>query len=287
MRFNVTVIDPPGQRWAHFLFDLARYVTHTIGSLGHDCTIERNRCPRDRINILLGTHHLSSSGEVKELLGACRDYVVLQTEIVRNGRVNDQPDSRWDTVLRPLLTGAKAVWEAGRANHTELAANGITAQLLRFGYHPAMKEIVHKQARDIDFLFYGSVTPHRRAVLDKLSQLGYRVRVDFDGAALYRNDLIARSEVVLTLRQSDTMNHLPQLRIIYLVNNGALVVGDGGLEQEALEDVFVWTNSNDVIELCREVRARSDRREVAERFHATFASRPMTSFVSPLLEKLA
>jgi hypothetical protein len=113
------------------------------------------------------------------------------------------------------------------------------------------------------------------------------VRVDFDSAAFYRNDLIARSEVVLTLRQSEAMNHVAHSRIVYLVNNGALVAGDGGLEQEPVEDVFVWTNSDDVVELCRETRARADRRQLAEQFHAAFRSRPMTSFLAPLLEKLA
>jgi hypothetical protein len=286
MRFNITLVDPPGQRCAHFLFDLMRYLAHSIESLGHDCTIERNRCVADRTNILVGIHHLRSRGEAKELLGPSRDYIVYQTEILRNERVNDHDDGRYKDIVLPLLKGAKAVWESLHSNAEEFKARGIDFDFLRFGYHPAMKDIVFKKTRDIDFLFYGSITPHRKAVTEKLSQLGYRVRVDFDSAAFYRNDLIARSEIVLTLRQSETMNHMPYSRVVYLVNNGVLVVGDGGLEQEALEDVFVWTKSDDVIELCRETLARTDRRQLAEQFHEAFRSRPMTSFLAPLLEKL-
>jgi len=150
-----------------------------------------------------------------------------------------------------------------------------------------MEDVVHKPNKDIDFLFYGSVGPWRRSVLQQLEALGYKVRVEFDAVALFRNDLMARSEVVLTLRHGTGMPHLPQARIFYAVNNRCLVVGEGGLGQEPLEDVFVWTNEPaDVVDLCRATRARRDRRELAEGFHARLRTRPMAPMVAPLLARL-
>jgi hypothetical protein len=245
MRFNVTLIDPPGERFAHFMFDMAKSVLHCIESLGYDCTLERNRCVPKAVNILIGAHLLTSRSETEALLAPSRDYVVLQTEHLGGERLNDRDvGSRLTEVTFPLLRGARAVWDCLNLNLPVLAKHGISGEVFRFGYHPKMVEVVHKLNKDIDFLFYGSVSPWRRTVLQRLEALGYRVRVEFDAASVFRNDVIARSEIVLTLRHGhgDGMAHLPHARIVYAVNNRCLVVGEGGLEQEPLEDVFVWTH---------------------------------------------
>ncbi len=288
MRFNVTLIDPPGERFAHFLHDMARYVTSTLELLGHDCTIERNRCLPEATNILLGTHLLGSAVDVDVLLGGSTDYVVLQTEILEPGAINGHAvTERLEQVVYPLFRGARAVWDGLETNVATLREKGIRADILRFGYSPRLEEIHHKASKDIDFLFYGSVGTWRQSVLGKLASLGYRVRVEFDAVALFRNDLIARSEIVLTLRHGAGMTHLPQGRIFYAVNNACLVVGEGGYGQEALEDVFVWTNEPDrVVDLCRETRARADRRALAESFQARLKQRPMTKFLEPLVARL-
>ncbi len=285
MRFNVTLIDPPRHPFAHFLYDVSRYIVHSIESLGHDCTLERNRCVKDATNILIGTHHVARAVEMEEILGPAKNWVVMQTEILRGGRVNETEDPRWNDVVVPLYRGARAVWDSLPENVDELRRQDIRADILRFGYHPAMNEIVPKRTRDIDFLFYGSVTPRRKVILDKLAALGYDLRVEFDTPHIYRNDLIARAEVVLTIRQSEAMTHLPQGRILYLANNSVLVGGEGGVGQEGLEDVFSWTEG-DVVEHCRALRARTDLRELAATFHERFKARPMTDFLKPLVDKL-
>ncbi len=289
MRFNVTLIEPSGERYAHFLYDVARYVMHSIELSGHDCTIERNRCDPSAVNVLIGTHLLASPIDVDVVLGGAREYVVLQSEILTEGSLNGHAvRDRLERVIFPLQRGARAVWDSLDTNLEALARAGIQAEHLRFGYSPRLEEIVHKPHKDIDFLFYGSVGAWRRTVLTKLESLGYRVRVEFDAVSLFRNDLIARSEVILTLRHGDGMGHLPQARIIYAVNNRCLVVGEGGEGQGPLEDVFVWTNEPEaVVDLCRATRARRDRRELADSFHDRLRSRPMTAFIEPLLARLA
>jgi hypothetical protein len=289
MRFNVTLIEPSGDRCAHFLHDVARYLVASLELLGHDCTLEKNRCDPAALNVLVGTHLLATSVDVDVVLGSARDYVVLQSEILSEVSLNGHALSeRLERVVFPLLRGARAVWDSLESNVEALARVGIACDLLRFGYSPRLEEIAHKRERDIDFLFYGSVGAWRRSVLSKLEALGYRVRVEFDATSLFRNDLIARSEVILTLRHGDGMGHLPQGRIIYAVNNRCLVVGEGGEGQAPLEDVFVWTrDAAQVVDLCRATRARRDRRDLAQGFYETLRSRPMTSLMEPLVARLA
>jgi hypothetical protein len=61
------------------------------------------------------------------------------------------------------------------------------------------------------------------------------------------------------------MTHVPAARILHAVNNGCLVAGEHGVSGETVEDLFLWETQGDVIELLRETRARSDRREIADK----------------------
>ena len=287
--FNVTVLDPPeNHRYTHFLFDLVRMIAFGLEELGHDCTLTRNRTEPGRTNILVGIHLLTQPDFVESLVDSGHRYVVYQTEIIQPGAINGTAlENRFQRILNPLLERAAAVWDTSDDNLAALRKMGVDAQLLNFGYCQGLQEIRHHAERDIDFLFYGSLTTRRREVLGTLEQLGYRVKVMFDDASLFRNDLIARSEVVLTLRQSEAQAHLPQARLLYLVNNGALVSGDSGLGQEPLEDLFLWTREpKDVVELLRQTRARPDRRELAATFHQRFQQRPMARFLEPLVKTL-
>lgn len=287
MKLNLTLIDPPGEKHTHFLFDLARMISYGLEDLGHSCTLRRNATEAGRVNILLGVHNLSTPDTVDAVIDAGHPYVVYQTEIIRGRTVNgcDLGD-HLDRTLLPLLRNAKAVWDTDEESRASLRALGIETAKLGFGWVPRLEEVRHRDEKDLDFFFYGSMTPHRREVLQQLRGLGYRVASIFDDAALFRNDLLSRAEVVLTLRQSEAFAHLPQARILYLVNNRCLVAGESGVGQEPLEDLFLWTEPAKVIELLRRTRAMTNRRELADDFHQRFRQRPMARQLEPLVEAL-
>ena len=54
--------------------------------------------------------------------------------------------------------------------------------------------------------------------------------------------------------------------------------------QEPLEDLFLWSEPAQVIELLRRTRAMKNRRELAEEFHQRFKARPMSKGLAPLIE---
>lgn len=286
MRMNVVVIDPPGYPYAHFLFDTVRMLHFTLLELGVDATLTRNRLEPGRINILCGIHLLAGTAEVEEILRQEQAIIVLQTEMIHGRTINREVGDRIDDVVLPLCQGAVAVWDSSPENIEALAEMGIQAELLRFGHQPKICEVEPRE-RDVDFFFYGSITPDRGKILAELGRLGYRVETCFDEASVFRNDLIARSEVVLTLRQSAAMPHLPHARILYLVANKALVAGQGGVNEGDLCDLFLSSRDEDPIEFLRCVRARRDKEEVRRTHHARLAKRPMKDYVAPLLEGLS
>lgn len=285
MRMNVVVLDPPGFPFAHFLFDTVRMLQLTLLELGVDTTLTRNKLESNRLNVLCGIHHLAGETEVNEVLRTEEDFIVLQTEMVHGRTINREANSRVDDVVLPLCSQAKAVWDSSPDNIVALASLGVEAKLLRFGFQERMIEVPERK-RDVDFFFYGSITRERADVLAKLARLGYRVESCFDSAALFRNDLIARSEIALTLRQSAEMPHLPHARIIYLVTNKVLVAGQGGVNEEPLLGTFLRADQGDVVEFLRQTRARTDRQELRESHHAVLRKQPMRDFVEPLLQGL-
>ncbi len=287
MRMNVVVIDPPGYPYAHFLFDTVRMIHYTLLELGVDATLTRNRLEAGRVNVLCGIHLLAGTSGAEDILRQEQAIVVLQTEMIHGRTINREPGDRIDEVVVPLCQGAVAVWDSSPENIDALATMGIQAELLRFGYQPKLCE-VQPRTRDVDFFFYGSITRDRGKILAELGRLGYRVEACFDEAAIFRNDLIARSEVVLTLRQSIEMPHLPHARILYLVANQALVAGQGGVNDGELSDLFLsCTEDEDPVEFLRCVRSRNDREELRAAHHFRLRRRPMKDYVAPLLEALA
>lgn len=286
-RFNLVVIDPPGYRFAHFLFDTARFLQGAIEECGRSCSVRRNDVERDAINVLVGVHLIEDPRWVEGLLASEIPFVVLQTEILTEGGFNGERAGRFENVFLPLATNALSVWESSEPNLAALRALGVEPGLLRFGYVESLHAPLREAARDLDFLFCGSVTPRRRAILERLAKLGYRVEVRFDDAAFFRDDLMARSEILLSLRQSEEMTHVPAARILHAVNHGCLVAGEHGTSGETVEDLYVWEREGDVVELLRETRARADRRALAETFFERLRARPMRDFMKALVDPIS
>jgi hypothetical protein len=286
MRFNVVLIDPPSARFGHFLFDLLRLLQGGLEDLGHRCTLRRNTIERGAVNVLVGVHLLEDGRLLDALLDAGSPYVIVQTERLTAGGFNHVPDPRFDELFVPLAQRAAGIWEGLADNVSALAKLGIESRLLRAGFTERLCQFTPRAERDVDFAFVGSMTPHRRNVLETLRRLGYRVEVLFDDGAPFKNDLFSRTEVNLTLRQHEGQPHLPVGRLLYLVHNRCLVAGDTGEGDEAYRAMFVHERERDVIEMLRRTRANPDRHALADAAFEALRAMPMAAELAPLVEAL-
>lgn len=290
MRFNVAIVTPPRFPFTHFLYDSVRMIQGAILGAGRACTVTHNALERNRINVLVGIHTLADPALLDSVVDRGLDVVVVDTEMVRGKGFNGVADDRrWSDLVLPLMQRAISVWDSSPENMAALRTHGVESEMLSFGWVPELEgDVRHDVEKDLDFYFCGSVTPHRRAIFDRLSDLGYRVAVAFDDLPFFRNQNLARAAVLPTLRQSETMRHVPQARILHLVANGCLVAGEGGENQEPVEDLFVHAGPDatphEVVELLRHTRARSDRRLLAEAFRTRLRGRPMATLIAPLLD---
>lgn len=274
--FHVTIAEPPGYRFTHFSFDLARFLICGLESLGVPVSVGRGDVVPGKINVLVGAHTVATPDMVRAFAEHGIRYVVVQGEIVTDGQLNrDGRPERFASHYLPLLQNAEAVWEFSPANADALRALGVEPAVLELGHDPGVEEIRHR-SKDIDVFFYGSVTPRRKAVLTQLAAAGIRVEIAFDDLPFYRNHKIARSKVLLTLRQADDMTHVPRVRIKYLACNRALVVGEGGREADTVADLYDCAEGDALVERIRYWIANDAAREarVAEVYERIVA-RPM------------
>ena len=286
LQFSVCLIEPQGYKFAHFLHDLGKYLCYTFESAGYDCCIVKNHLYRDRINIIVGGHRLDDPKIVKEIADAGQ-YVVIQSEMLGEDTINNWPiQERYASVYLPLLKQAKVVWDGLERNRIQLMKFSIDAVSTRFGYLPQLEEIVHKKNKDIDFLYYGSITPHRKKMLDALIAKGGRIYVDFDSTAIYRNDLIARAHVNLAPKQSPEMDHLTGTRILYLVNNRSVVVVERCRDQAYVEHCFPTADTEEWADLCMETLRCPNLDQIADEYYERFKKINLADEINVIIERL-
>jgi hypothetical protein len=285
MRFSICSIEPDGFKFAHFLYDICKYLCFAIESAGHEICIVRNHLSSDRINIIVGSHRLNSPSNVEAITRAGK-YILLQSEIITGSSINNWNNQKsYAEVQMPLMRQAQTIW-TGADSKNSLKQIGIDSEILLLGYHPAMEEVVHKQKKDIDFLFYGSLTPHRQKMIQELRRRGGNVLCVFDEAAMYRNDLIARTRVHLAPKQGPEMDHFCGSRILYLLNNRSIVVVERCREQEMFEHCFPYADTEQWVDLCMETLRRPDLEQVTNEYYERFKKIRMVDLVRPLIERL-
>jgi len=286
MKFSVCLLEPEGYKYSHFLYDVCKYYCYTIEEAGYDCCIVKNKLYPDKINIILGSHNLTDPDMARHIKQSGK-YIIMQSELLREGGITGWPDQpSFHSIYVPLMKQAFAVWDGIPANEEHLRKLGIQSDLIpRWGYLPALEEIRHKKNKDIDFLHYGSLTPHRLKMVEALRKRGGDVVCIFDEAAIYRNDYIARTRVNLAPIQAPGNNNLTS-RILYLLNNRALVAVERCKDQDWVEHCFPSADTESWVDICLETLHRPDREQIAEEFFDRYKKLSMAHLMQPILEKL-
>src|SRR5260370_468578 len=120
LRYNVTLVDPAGYKFAYVLADICRIVASGIRSLGHRCDLTTNNIDPGAVNIIVGTHLLSPQ-DLTMVQQSGSKYIALHTEWLSPGDPPYQVKStfqgnNFEPTQRPCLEGALAVWEAWKSN---------------------------------------------------------------------------------------------------------------------------------------------------------------------------
>jgi hypothetical protein len=230
VKFRVVL---PKYQWWRCLDDLAECLAQALHRDGH--SVERSHEFRKgtEIEIALGAH---------EPLVELPDYpvVIYQTEV---------PSSGWFTdAYRARLRSALAVWEA--------SADFITTETADRSSVVAPGLINTKPVsvpRDIGLLFYGSLSPRRLALLEKLENSGLRPSVHFGVFGEARNALIDRAQVVVDIKQNEGDPDDPT-RTFFLDSRGACVLSEN--DKDPKRRLAPWN----IVEQCRNLLKNEGKR---------------------------
>jgi hypothetical protein len=289
--FNVTLVYPSNYRFGYLLTDICRFFAFGLRELGHRADMTLNQIEPSATNVIVGTH-LMTPGDVAAVTGLGVRYIALESELLSLGAagkiVSSFQGEAFGPTLGPLFRAAEAVWDPFHSNIVMLRRLGIPAERIKFlstyGYAAEMREIRHRPwaEKDIDVLFFGSVTDRRAALLKELER-HMRVVAILDAPAAFRNDLIARARLNVNLNASDGYTHMPLTRVSYLLNNCAVLVSEPVDTNPELHPMISFAPKEQLVETCRALLASPATAELGELRLAQFQQIPMAEALRPII----
>jgi hypothetical protein len=245
-----------------------------LETLGHDVSISGARLDPSRLNLVVGAYFLRTR-QIHALAALGRRVAHVNTEIIANDMLNHQPDKvDFHGAFLPALQSAAFVWDLVADNLREHERHGTRAAFLRWGWHPGMEEIVHRREKELDWYFFGSLTPRRREVVAALEAAGLAGHADHSCPYFVRNDAIARARVQLNVIQDDRYSHVNVFRIAYLANNRAAIVSERETDPVGYLDAVRIADRSELPAVVAELARGGGWRELGEAIHADFRAKP-------------
>ena len=243
------------------------------------------------INIVAMTHLLSEA-DIKSIMDAGLRYICIQTEALFPGSgevkvMSAFQGDQFEKKCRSFYENAVAIWEPYDSNRELLARFDLPPERLKklsLGFHEKLMDIEHRvpEKKDIDVLFFGSVSPRRQAILQALSQ-HCRVTGLLDAPAAFRNDLIARAKVNLNIHNSDQFRHLSLTRTTYLLNNRCVLVSETSDTHPELRSLILEADYEQLVAECERALVRTDIKQLVQHSFEQFQQMPMTEYLRELI----
>lgn len=172
----------------------------------------------DNSTIILG-YLLCSYQEVVEIKRNSEKLIIFQLEQISNHLYG--MNSNWLNILFE----ADEIWDYNECNKERLISEGLTpTKIVKFSYTQSLNKIVHKEEKDIDVLFYGSLNNKRIEILNSLQNV-CNIQIVNNAFADKLDEYISRSKIILNIHYYE-MDVQEQVRIFYLLCNGCCVVSE-------------------------------------------------------------
>jgi hypothetical protein len=253
-----------------------------LSQLGHPVSVGENEFRPAVVNILFGAQMLSD----EDLLRLPAETVVYNFEQIGGLTARDmKPQIR-------IVADRFRIWDYSAANIvTWHRLNGASRALhVPVGWAPVLERIPRADAQDIDVLLYGSPSPLRMEVVTALCERGVKCVFACGLYGRARDDLIARSKLVLNVNKRRS-RIFEVVRVSYLLANGKAVVADRDADtavEPDFESAVAFCAPEDIVAECeRLLDDDAARRDLEARGRAAIRRRPVTGYLRPALLELA
>lgn len=255
---------------------------YSLEDLGHEVILSDGRVKENHINLLIGGYFLKKNA-VDFLINSGIQYITINTEMITGNMLNHAPDKTdFDGAYLPLMKHAIGRWDGGMENMPNYDRFGVGASFLRLAYVPQLREIRHKQNKDLDFYLFGMQSDRRRKIIESIHKAGFVG--EFDGSCPYflRNDRIARAKVQLNIKQDDKFSHVNTMRVCYLANNGCYTLSE--VEGDPVGYLNYADVSENLVDKIREVIENNTWQQKAEQYAAEYEKITMKQVMEEVLD---
>jgi len=284
VKFNLAYFGP--EPLFHLRRDFLLATKYGLESLGHDVVLSGLQLDTSRFNLVVGAYFLAPPAMAK-IAESGIDFAHVNTEVIAGDLLNFNP-TKVDFMgsYLPSMKAGRFVWDVILDNLSEHRRYGTNAHFMRWGWHPKMEDIEHRPAKDLDFYFFGMMSPRRKAIMDELTKRKFSGM--WDGSCPYylRNDRIARARVNLNVVQDDKYTHVNSFRICYLANNRVAILSEAESDPaNYLEVAKVVHGKEKLGDALAEMLAGDAWKSQGDKAYELFRKVPMTQCLEELLEQ--
>lgn len=215
-RAHLCLIQPAGYVHSLGLLDPLQHVRRGLESLGVAVSVGKNRLEAGAVNYVFGAHLGFDASWAQEFI-----CVFVNLEQLGDGGAHVSP-----SYLRLLRENHAVDYHASNVRH--YSSHPSSVPLICFGFSPAALAVptVPLEERPLDLLFFGSLTPDRIRVIERIQSAGVAVAVP--DAPLYgpeRDDLIRHAKAVLNITAYPSAR-FEQVRASFVLSLGTPLVSD-------------------------------------------------------------
>ena len=280
--------------------DTVLFLKNALQDCGHSACISDTIVP-GHYNLVM--EHFVEEKHLRALLdghAAGARFMLIGTEPIIGGTFNGGVEAThwhysnhayWKLRFESFKVAAKladAIWvlaESMVAGYAQLIPE-LPVRFLPHGHVNDFATVRQRPEaeRDIDFYFSGSLTEHRKRVLNTLKQTHTVVHNDQNTPEYLRQDQLSRSKVCLSLRLSPN-NDIPSVsRMHFHIQNRSFLLHEAYPLPCPLDPFVLQTPIDDLIPWAMAALELPNRREIAASMHDRFkAALPMTQLLPPLV----
>lgn len=257
--FNlVHILDTGAMHGLQGYRELIDTIAWGLTHMGANTTITENALQTDRVNIVFGAQVLP----VQELLKLPNNTIIYNLEQMGGLDLSGNPVAR--AISQHFL-----IWDYSESNLNSWKILNPSHPVIHVpvGWAPILNRIPKPALQDIDILIYGKPGPFRLQVFNDLCQRGLKSLFVCGLYGQARDELIARSKLVLNINLYDHSRIFEIVRVSYLLANGKAVVADfreGSHVDHELTDAVAFAPPEKIVETCIALLHDNDRRELLE-----------------------
>lgn len=275
MDYTVWIVSPEGYQHSSAFTESGETLSDGLNECGHSAKVSTLATELSGRIIIIGAHLLSFVPGVV----LPDDTIILNSEQL--GTSSEFVSGDYVELMRNF-----ELWDYSHLNIEYLDSLGIKAKYCEIGYASCLSRIKPLEIEDIDVLFFGSLNERRLKIIDDLKKSGINVVVTSNLYGKERDDLIARSKLVLNIHFY-AAKIFEIFRCSYLMANKKCIVSEVGLDYELeypYREGIAFTEYGGLVGRVQELLYNDDERnKIGQRGFELFSHRPQANILKELV----